>query len=90
MKYIVWDLISRHDGYGKTDCKTWDEAVAAVEQAVNFYGHSRLKQLLNQWKKGKVNKIEMNISKEKSIEIFVTTQVLNKPAQYVPEKTLSY
>lgn len=83
MKYIVWDLISPHDGYGITECATWNEAAACVKARVEQPGCRRnqeVKTQYKQWLAGEINKIYVLSGRGRSqsvdIEIFITSEPL--------------
>jgi hypothetical protein len=73
MKYIVWDLISPHDGYGTTDCASWDDVLICIEKEIALRGKQAVT-LHKNWLAGK----SIGIA-GKDIEIFVTSEVINKP-----------
>jgi hypothetical protein len=68
MKYIVWDLISPCDGYGTTECDTWEQVCEVMKRSCTPDEYKK-------WAKGKTPKVEVPGHKE----IFVTTTPLTVP-----------
>ena len=86
MRYIVWELISPFDGYGTTECATWEEAVACVTAVMTAPGCRRSQEArtqYKQWLAGKIPKIQTFSGRGRNmtvdIEMFITSTPLTEP-----------
>lgn len=78
MKYIVWYYAGGYDGYEDIPCDDWEMAQEKVKELCQRHN---LKTEYKNWCLGKTNSIQYTDGKwgDKNVEIFITSEHLNKP-----------